>query len=150
MDRAAREDCEVWYEWMVANLLYTRPAVRAYDLAVQGQEAVDKFGGLSGMTTLDSVLLAVLENDIPQVIRELCLSLDNFWYSAHLLDLLHHTGAGFRDDGAGDGAGDGAAAGLREFLLLDYATCLCSHNSLWQVMIKYIEHCYIYNNQKNK
>ena len=49
LDRAAREDCEVWYEWMVANLLYTRPAVRAYDLAVHGQEAVDKFRGLSGM-----------------------------------------------------------------------------------------------------
>ena len=24
--------------------------------------------------------------------RELCLTLDNFWYSSHLLDLLHHTG----------------------------------------------------------
>ena len=68
MDRASREDCEVWYEWMVANLLYTRPAVRAYDLSVYGQQSVDKFGGLSGMTTLDSVLLAVLENDIPQAL----------------------------------------------------------------------------------
>ena len=45
------------------------------------------------MTTLDSVLLAPLEADIPQVVRELCLSLDNFWFSVHLLDLLHHAGA---------------------------------------------------------
>jgi len=36
--------------------------------------------------------LAPLEADIPQVVRELCLSLDNFWFSAHLLDLLHHDG----------------------------------------------------------
>ena len=40
-------------------------------LAVHGQQAVDRYGGLSGMTTLDSMLLAVLENDIPQVIGEL-------------------------------------------------------------------------------
>ena len=45
------------------------------------------------MTTLDSVLLADLEADIPQVVRELCLSLDNFWFSVHLLDLLHHADA---------------------------------------------------------
>ena len=38
LDQAAREDCEVWYEWMVANLLYTRPAVRAYDLVVHGHD----------------------------------------------------------------------------------------------------------------
>jgi len=139
LDRASREDCEVWYEWMVANLLYTRPAVRAYDLSVYGQQSVDKFGGLSGMTTLDSVLLAVLENDIPQVIRELCLSLDNFWYSAHLLDLLHHTGAGgFRQEDEDRGS---CGAGLREFLLLDYATCLCSHQSLWQVGMLYLDQC---------
>ena len=142
MDKAAREDCEVWYEWLVASLLYTRPSVRAYDLAVHGQQAVDKYGGLSGMTTLDSVLLAVLENDIPQVIRELCLSLDNFWYSAHLLDLLHHTGglAGGWKDGE-ESAGPGSKAGLREFLLLDYASCLCSHHSLWQVGILYLDQC---------
>jgi len=124
--------CEAWYEWMVAVLLYTRPAVRAYDLAVYGQQAVDKFGGLSGMTTLDSVLLAGLEGDVPQVMRELCLSLDNFWYSAHLLDLLQHsTGL----------AGEAGGAGLREFLLLEYSTSLCSHNSLWQVGLLYLDHC---------
>lgn len=124
--------CEAWYEWMVAVLLYTRPAVRAYDLAVYGQQAVDKFGGLSGMTTLDSVLLAGLEGDVPQVMRELCLSLDNFWYSAHLLDLLQHsTGL----------AGEAGGAGLREFLLLEYSTSLASHNSLWQVGLLYLDHC---------
>ena len=46
LDRAAREDCEVWYEWMVANLLYTRPALRFYSLL-----AMVKLEELSGMTT---------------------------------------------------------------------------------------------------
>ena len=92
------------------------------------------------MTTLDSVLLAALEADIPQVVRELCLSLDNFWYSAHLLDLLHHSGA--------LGQAEGLGAGLREFLLLDLATCLCSHHSLWQAGVLYLDHCPVQGRQR--
>ena len=42
MDRAAREDSE----WMVVNLLYTRPALRFYSLL-----AMVKLKELSGMTT---------------------------------------------------------------------------------------------------
>ena len=89
----AAERCETWYEWLVARLLYTLPTVKTYELGVHGAQAVDRFGGLGSMTTLDSVLLAALEADIPQVVRELCLSLDNFWFFAHLLDLLHNAGA---------------------------------------------------------
>ena len=59
----------MWYKWLVASLLYTRPAVIAYDLSGHGQQLIDKFDGLSSMTTLYSVLLVVLEVDIPQVIR---------------------------------------------------------------------------------
>ena len=29
----------------------------------------------------------------------------------------------------------------REFLVLDYATCLMSHNSLWQLGVLYFDHC---------
>jgi len=147
LNRAARE-CEVWYEWLVSYILYTRPYVKAYDLAVHGQHAIDKFGGLSTMTTLDSVLLAVLEADVPQVIRELCLTLDNFWFSSHLLDLLHHTGGlagGWKGEEEG---GNKIGAGLREFLLLDFATSLCSHNSLWQVGILYLDHCPVQGRQR--
>ncbi len=64
----------------MARLLYTLPTVKTYELGVHGAQAVDRFGGLCSMTTLDSVLLADLEADIPQVVTELCLSLDNwFW-----------------------------------------------------------------------
>ncbi len=31
--------------------------------------------------------------------------------------------------------------GLREFLLLEFATCLMSHRSLWQVGALYLDHC---------
>ena len=153
----AAERCETWlvdqfkicrwtephnlrYEWLVARLLYTLPTVKTYELGVHGAQAVDRFGGLGNMTTLDSVLLAALEADIPQVVRELCLSLDNFWFSAHLLDLLHHAGA--------LGQAEGLGAGLREFLLLDLATCLCSHHSLWQTGVLYLDHCPVQGRQR--
>ena len=66
--------------------------MRTYDLPYHAEEAITNFGGLGSMTTLDSVLLAVMEMDMSQVMNELCNTLDNFWFPAHLLDLLHHSG----------------------------------------------------------
>merc|ERR1712038_1038506 len=43
------------------------------------------------------------------------------------------------DASSADGIHTGDA--LREFLLLDYATCLMSHQSLWQVGVIYLDHC---------
>ena len=94
------------------------------------------------MTTLDSVLLAVLEGDTAQLVKELCTTLDNFWFPAHLLDLLHYS------PGGQAGVGGGAGAGLREFLLLDYASCLCSHPSLWQAGLVYLDNCPVQGRQR--
>lgn len=99
------------------------------------------------MTSLDSVLLGILESDIPQVMRELCLTLDNFWFPAHLLDLLHHSGQ-LNSESGGGGGGGVVGAGLREFLLLDYATCLMSHHALWQLGVLYLDHCPVQGKQR--
>jgi hypothetical protein len=53
---------------MVGKLLFTNPAIKIYDLSNFAEEAIAKFGGLSSMTTLDSVILAAMELDIPQAI----------------------------------------------------------------------------------
>ena len=124
--------CETWYEWMVGKLLYTNPTIKYFDLALYAEEAIGKFGGLSSMTSLDSVVLAAFEMDITQVINELCTTLDNFWFPAHLMDLLYHA----QDDQKIE-----TNEALREFLLLDYATCLMSHSSLWQVGVVYLDAC---------
>ena len=84
--------------------------------------------------------------------NELCQILDNFWFSAHLMDLLHHADQLDQPNSSGNNAfgigidastTDGIHTGdaLREFLLLDYATCLMSHKSLWQVGVIYLDHC---------
>ena len=63
-----KSKCETWYEYLIGKLLYTNPSVRIYDLPYLAEEAIGLFGGLSTMTTLDSVLLAAMELDIPQVL----------------------------------------------------------------------------------
>jgi len=139
--------CETWYEWLVGKLLYTNPSIRSYDLPYHAEEAITNFGGLGSMTTLDSVLLAVMEMDMSQVMNELCNTLDNFWYPAHLLDLLHHSGS-LESNLGQQNEQIQAGASLREFLLLEYATCLMTHNSLWQVGALYLDHCPVQGKQR--
>ena len=68
------------------------------------------------------------------------------------MDLLHHAdqldqpnSSGSNPFGIGleSNSNDGIHTGdaLREFLLLDYATCLMSHKSLWQVGVIYLDYC---------
>ena len=102
---------------------------------------------VGSMTTLDSVLLAVMEMDMSQVMNELCNTLDNFWYPAHLLDLLHHSGS-LESNLGQQNEQIQAGASLREFLLLEYATCLMTHNSLWQVGALYLDHCPVQGKQR--
>ena len=145
------EKCESWYQWMIGKLLFTQPDVKKFELGAAAERAINRFGGLSRMTSLDSVLLAVMESDLTQVMHELCTTLDNFWFPAHLLDLLHHADeidqqpppAAAPPTAAEDGGGETArpGPGLREFLLLDYASCLMSHRSLWQLGVLYLDNC---------
>ena len=57
---------------------------------------------------------------------------------SHVPYLTSINGSGQLSSDAGQGL---VGAGLREFLLLDYATCLMSHNSLWQLGVIYLDHC---------
>ena len=46
---------------MAGKLLYTNPTVKYFELALYAEEAIAKFGGLSSMTALDSVVLAAFQ-----------------------------------------------------------------------------------------
>ena len=126
--------CKTWYQWMVYKLLYTNPCVATYDLGVYAQQAIDRFGGLDTLTSLDSVLLGLTELDLPQVVKELCMTLDGLWFPAHLLDILCHANSLNPNKNVIPNI-----AGLREYLLLEYATSLMSHNSLWQAGVIYFD-----------
>ncbi|ELT92130.1 hypothetical protein CAPTEDRAFT_228245 [Capitella teleta] len=123
-----------WYCLMVARLFYQNPAIKVFDLQYATQFCVDAYGGLSNLQPWDSILLAAVEFDIHQVIRECSSSFGNWWFASHLTDLLQHCGK-LESHTLHFGST------LREFLLLEFATSLLSHHSLWQIGILYLDHC---------
>ncbi|XP_070580141.1 nuclear pore complex protein Nup85-like [Ptychodera flava] len=129
-----RDLTETWYMMLVAKLLYSNPTVKTIDLHYHTQECIDAYGGNSHLTTLDNILLAALEFDVHQVIRESSSNLNNWWFVAHLTDLLHHCGR-LESHNVNFGSK------LREFLLLEYAASLMTHDSLWQIGADYLDHC---------
>ena len=52
---------------LLGKLLFTQPDVKKFELGSAAERAINKFGGLSRMTSLDSVLLAIMESDMAQV-----------------------------------------------------------------------------------
>ncbi|GFR99816.1 nuclear pore complex protein Nup85-like [Elysia marginata] len=138
--RELKDYCETWYHLLVSKLLYQNPTVRLTDLTfhVKSSQAVFNQTGLSSQE-LDNILQAAFEFDIHQVIKDTCTYLSNpsWWFVAHLADLLHHCKQL-------DPQKLPFGSNLREYLLLEYATALMSHESLWQVGVDYLDFCPIF------
>lgn len=132
--RNLRELCKTWYNYLVTLLTYTRPTDEPHMLADLAEDCLAAFGGLEATRGLDSILLAAFRFDLPQVIQEASLFLDNWWFSAHLSDLLFHAGQM-------EASHAEYASELREHLILEYAASLMTHHSLWQVGVGYLDHC---------
>ncbi|KAH0629481.1 hypothetical protein JD844_011571 [Phrynosoma platyrhinos] len=99
------------------------------------KSSLDLFlGGESSPEPLDSILLAAFEFDIHQVIKECSIALSNWWFVAHLTDLLDHCNL-LQSHNLYFGSN------MREYLLLEYASGLFSHHSLWQLAVDYFDHC---------
>ncbi|XP_060620689.1 nuclear pore complex protein Nup85 [Anolis sagrei] len=124
-----------WYHFLVTRLLYCHPTVKHVELHVYAQSSLDLFlGGESSPEPLDSILLAAFEFDIHQVIKECSIALSNWWFVAHLTDLLDHCSL-LQSHNLYFGSN------MREYLLLEYASGLFSHHSLWQLAVDYFDHC---------
>lgn len=129
-----RDLCESWYGMLVSRLLFKNPCVKPQDLQYHIQFCVNAYGGNTELQPWDNILLAAIEFDVHQVIKEASSSSGNWWFVAHLTDLLHHCDI-LESQTLCFGSN------LREFLLLEYANSLMAHNSLWQVGISYFDHC---------
>lgn len=126
--------CGNWYCMLVTCLLYHSPSVKAIDVQYHAQFCINAYGGNAQLQPWDHLLLATLEFDFHQVLKEASSSCGSWWFVAHLADLLHHRGL-LESQTLCFGSN------LREFLLLEYATSLMSHHSLWQVATDYFDHC---------
>ncbi|XP_075418316.1 nuclear pore complex protein Nup85 [Tenrec ecaudatus] len=124
-----------WYHLMVTQLLYSHPTVKPTELHSYAQSSLDLFlGGESSPEPLDNILMAVFEFDIHQVIKECSIALSNWWFVAHLTDLLDHCQL-LQSHSLYFGSN------MREFILLEYASGLFAHHSLWQLGVDYFDHC---------
>ncbi|XP_064594752.1 nuclear pore complex protein Nup85-like isoform X2 [Liolophura sinensis] len=126
--------CETWYHMLVSKMLYQNPTVKASDLQYYVHGCINEYAARGRLGELDNILIAALEFDIHQVIKDCSSVLGSWWFVVHLTDLFHHSG-GLEAQKQGYGSN------LREFLLLEYASGLMSHNSLWQIGIDYFDHC---------
>ncbi|KAM8784855.1 nuclear pore complex protein Nup85 isoform 2-T2 [Rhynchonycteris naso] len=113
-----------WYHFLVTRLLYSHPT-----------SSLDLFlGGESSPEPLDNILMAAFEFDIHQVIKECSIALSNWWFVAHLTDLLDHCKL-LQSHNLYFGSN------MREFLLLEYASGLFAHHSMWQLGVDYFDYC---------
>ena len=126
--------CETWYCMLVSRLLYQKPTANPMDLQYYAQFCIDVYGGNMAFQPWDHVMLAAMEFDLHQVIKESSSGSSDWWFVAHLTDLLHHSGQ-LESQRLTFGET------LREFLLLEYASSLMSHESLWQVGASYLSYC---------
>ncbi|XP_077315462.1 nuclear pore complex protein Nup85 [Lithobates pipiens] len=124
-----------WYHFLVSRLLFTYPTVKPTELHSYAQVCLNLFSASeSDPEPLDSILLAAFELDIHQVIKEFSFVSNNWWFVAHLTDLLDHCQL-FQTHNLYFGAN------MREYLLLEYASGLFSHHSLWQLGVDYLDYC---------
>lgn len=124
-----------WYHFLVTRLLFCHPTVKPTELHYYAQSCMTMFlDSRSVPEPLDSILLAAFEFDIHQVIKDCSIALNNWWFVAHLTDLLDHCKL-LQSHNLHFGSN------LREFLLLEYASGLFTHHSLWQLAVDYFDHC---------
>ncbi|KAF5288343.1 hypothetical protein FQR65_LT12078 [Abscondita terminalis] len=131
--------CEAWYELLAAWLFFTEPTVKSYELGQYARRCIARMNVGLCLRHLDKVLLAAMEADIIQVIKEIQQMSENGWFVTHLTDLLYHADRLKILDNNSES--DLTGSGLRECFLLDYGSLLMGHTSLWQVGLSYLDQC---------
>ncbi|XP_047343395.1 nuclear pore complex protein Nup85 isoform X1 [Vespa velutina] len=125
---------EAWYELLAAKLFYSVPCCKQIELTRHANNIAEKW---KANKPLDNIILALIENDLHRVIKEIQCMNDNGWFAAHLIDLLYNCGK----LNIIDKHQMNVTAQLHESLILEYATTLMGHHSLWQCGASYLIHC---------
>ncbi|KAJ8985168.1 hypothetical protein NQ317_012820 [Molorchus minor] len=76
--------CETWYEFL------SEPTVKPFDLGQFATSCIKKMGMKNHLKQLDRMILALIEFDLFQVVKEIQNMADNGWFVCHLTDLLFH------------------------------------------------------------
>ncbi|CAG9861328.1 unnamed protein product [Phyllotreta striolata] len=133
-----QDKCDVWYAYLAGWLFFTEPTVKSFELGRFAKRAMTKLRMNEHLRQLDKILLAAMEFDVFQVIKEIQHMYDNGWFVSHLTDLLYHCD---RLSDLEKEVSDFSAEKLRESFVIDYGCTLMSHKSLWQVGLTYLDCC---------
>ena len=79
---------------LAAKLLFSAPCCKQAELARIANSIAVKWQTIkqTSLLVLDNIILALMEGDLHQVIKEIQYMNDNGWFAAHLTDLLFHCG----------------------------------------------------------
>ncbi|XP_019697950.1 nuclear pore complex protein Nup85 isoform X2 [Harpegnathos saltator] len=125
---------EAWYELLAAKLFYSAPCCKQQELSRYANNIAERW---QANRHLDRMILALMENDLHQVIKEIQYMNDNGWFAAHLMDLLFKCGKLT----ILNKEKTNMTEKLHESLVLEYGTTLMGHRSLWQCGASYLVHC---------
>lgn len=75
---------------LAAKLLYSAPCCKQPEIARHANNIALKWS--QKMIAMDKIILALIESDLHQVIKEIQYMNDSGWFAAHLTDLLYHCG----------------------------------------------------------
>lgn len=131
------KESECWYEYFAGYLFYTQPAVRYYELGSFADTWLSNWtsGRGRGLKSLDQMILAVIKNDMAELIHSIQDIGDNKWFVIHIVDLLVHCDQlRISDDANGP-----SVVALRQSLIFDYGTMLMSRGNLWEIGMDYLE-----------
>lgn len=131
------QESPCWYEYFAGYLFYTQPSVKYFELGTFADSWLSNWssGRGRGLKSLDEMILAVLKNDMTELIHSIQDMGDNKWFVVHIVDLLVHCDQlRISDDANGP-----SVVALRESLIFDYGTMLMSRGSLWEIGMDYLE-----------
>uniref|UniRef100_A0A8C2JTV4 Nuclear pore complex protein Nup85 n=1 Tax=Cyprinus carpio TaxID=7962 RepID=A0A8C2JTV4_CYPCA len=126
-----RELLSTWYHFLVTRLLFTHPTIKPPDLHYYAQSSMNMFlGPRASPEPLDIILLSAFEFDLHQVIKDCSIALNNWWFVAHLTDLLDHCKLLQSHNLQ-------CVSHIRSSYLSYMHVCV----SLWQLAVDYFDHC---------
>ncbi|GAB5361902.1 hypothetical protein AAMO2058_000752700 [Amorphochlora amoebiformis] len=128
-ERTLVEYSESGLELLVSKLIYQRPEMTKEEIPYLAEECMGRFESFK----LEECLLAIINGDL-YTAMQICVQLiDQPWFLAHLVDLLHTAGH-LRDKIPG------MEQSYREFCVIEYASGLMTRSSLWHLSLIYFHH----------
>lgn len=138
---------EGWYELAVTKVLYTEPGARVPQLykSITWAQQVYNYDPIDGSEyRLENMCNSIMNQDHFTFFKGACEGFaadDDWWFCCHFADLMDVRDPLDAARSAYGGGGDVQRSGFREYIVLDFATHMFQHPSLWSAAAEYFGSC---------